>query len=63
ERGEAVDVVSLVPPARYQVIANALLQVGDEMLRPVRDFLGEEYSYDEIRIVRAVERQVAASHS
>ncbi|MEO9028579.1 MAG: DNA helicase RecQ, partial [Ktedonobacteraceae bacterium] len=41
ERGEAVDVVSLVPPARYQVIANALLQVGDEMLRPVRDFLGE----------------------
>ena len=43
------------------MIVDALLQIGDEKLKPVRDFLREEYSYDEIRIVRAVERQAAAA--
>ncbi len=32
-------------------------EVGDSMLRPVKDFLGDEYSYDEIRLVRAVMRR------
>jgi len=57
EQGEQIDLTPLVPPERYKVIAAALLQVGDEMLKPVKEFLGEEYSYDEIRIVRTIERQ------
>lgn len=57
ELGEELDLKPLVPPEHYPVIADALLQVGDAMLKPVREFLGEEYSYDEIRIVRAIERQ------
>lgn len=57
EQGEQVDLTPLVPPDRYKVIAAALLQVGDEMLKPVKEFLGDEYSYDEIRIVRTIERQ------
>lgn len=61
ELGEALDIASLVPPARYQVIADVLHQLGDEMLKPIREFLGDTYSYDEIRIVRAVERQTSSS--
>jgi ATP-dependent DNA helicase RecQ len=61
ERGEQLDVSSLVPIERYQVIVDALSHVGDERLKPVKEFLGEEYSYEEIRIVRALERQAAAA--
>jgi ATP-dependent DNA helicase RecQ len=57
EQGEDLDISSLVPSDRYQVIANAILQVGDEKLKPIKDLVGEEYSYDDIRIVRAAERQ------
>lgn len=61
ELGETLDLAPLVSQERYQVIADALLQVGDELLKPVKEFLGEEYSYDEIRLVRAMERREAAS--
>lgn len=60
ELGEDVDLAALVPPAHYQVIADALLQVGDERLKPIKDMLGDDYSYDEISIVRAVERRESA---
>lgn len=56
EAGEVVDIDRLVPSERYTVIVDALQQVGDEALRPVKDFLGEAYSYGEIRIVRALLR-------
>ncbi|HEX7735310.1 MAG TPA: DNA helicase RecQ [Ktedonobacteraceae bacterium] len=59
EIGEYVDIAPLVAAERYQVIAAALLEVGDEKLKPVKEFLGEEYSYDEIRLVRAAERQAS----
>jgi ATP-dependent DNA helicase RecQ len=57
EVGENIDIERLVPLERHQIILNALQQVGDELLKPVKEFLGEEYSYDEIRLVRAVMRQ------
>lgn len=57
ESGEAVDLAPLVSPGHYEPIVNALLQVGDSLLAPVKEFLGDEYSYEEIRIVRALERQ------
>ena len=57
EAGEAIDVEELVQPEHYEVIVDALLQVGSDALRPIKDFLGDEYSYDEIRLVRAWMRQ------
>jgi ATP-dependent DNA helicase RecQ len=57
EAGETIDIERLVAPERQKVIFDALQQVGDEMLKPVKELLGEDYSYDEIRLVRAVIRQ------
>ena len=57
EAGEAIDVEELVQPEHYEVIVDALLQIGSDALRPIKDFLGDEYSYDEIRLVRAWMRQ------
>jgi ATP-dependent DNA helicase RecQ len=62
ELGEEIDISPLVSFDRYQVIASALQQVGDELLKPVKEFLGEAYSYDEIRLVRAIERQASSAH-
>jgi len=59
ELGEQIDLTSRISPERYQVIADAFLEVGDEKLKPVKEFLGDEYSYDELRLVRALERQAA----
>jgi len=53
ESGVPLDIERLIQPERYEVIADALQEVGGDLLRPVKDFLGDEYSYDEIRLVRA----------
>jgi ATP-dependent DNA helicase RecQ len=57
EAGEAIDIDRLVQPEHYDVIVDALHQIGDELLKPVKEFLGDEYSYEEIRLVRAALRQ------
>jgi ATP-dependent DNA helicase RecQ len=54
ETGETVDVEPLIQPGHYEIIVDALQQVGSELLKPVKDFLGDEYSYEEIQLVRAV---------
>lgn len=59
--GETIDVFRIVPAERFDTIAAALAHVGDEMLKPVREYLGEAYSYEEIRLVRATVRQTAAA--
>ncbi len=53
EAGEPLAIERLIAPERYEVIAEALRQIGDSLLRPVKDALGDDYSYDEIRLVRA----------
>jgi ATP-dependent DNA helicase RecQ len=57
ESGEIVDIERLVSPGHYDIIADTLRRVGGDTLRPIKDILGEEYSYDEIRVVRAFMRQ------
>ena len=57
EAGEAVNVEYLIQPGHYEIIVNALQQIGDEVLKPVKDFLGDEYSYDEIKLVRSLMRR------
>jgi ATP-dependent DNA helicase RecQ len=53
EDGEIIDVTSLIAPGHYDVIVAALNQVGFAPLKPVKELLGDEYSYSEIKLVRA----------
>jgi ATP-dependent DNA helicase RecQ len=57
EAGETIDTERLVDTERQKIIYAALQQVGDDVLKPVKEFLGDEYSYEEIRLVRALMRQ------
>ncbi len=54
ESGETLDVHRLIAPERYDIIADAIQQIGGVLLRPVKDALGDDYSYEEIRLVRAI---------
>jgi ATP-dependent DNA helicase RecQ len=59
EEGETIDITPLILPGHYDVIVAAFYKVGftgegpAPFLRPVKDLLGDEYSYGEIRLVRA----------
>jgi len=57
EAGETIDIERLVHPERQKIIFDALQQIGGDMLTPVKEFLGDEYSYNEIRLVRALMRR------
>ncbi|MDE2779487.1 MAG: DNA helicase RecQ [Chloroflexota bacterium] len=49
----------LPPPDRLQKIREALDVCGDEYLKPIRDYLGPEFAYDELRLARLFLREVA----
>lgn len=51
--GVDVDLDRLVAPSRRGEIEAAIQRVGAELLKPIRDALGDEYSYAEIRFTRA----------
>jgi ATP-dependent DNA helicase RecQ len=57
EVGETVVVDHLIQPGHYEFIVDVLQKVGDEVLKPVKDILGDAYSYEEIRLVRALLRR------
>jgi ATP-dependent DNA helicase RecQ len=57
EVGETVDVEQLIQPGHYEVIVEVLRQADGRVLGTVKDFLGDEYSYGEIRLVRAIMRR------
>ncbi|MEL7085828.1 MAG: DNA helicase RecQ [Cyanobacteria bacterium J06597_1] len=53
--GEEVDIDAIVTPARQRQIFRAIYDVGSySSLTPIRELLGESFSFEEIRIVRAV---------
>jgi ATP-dependent DNA helicase RecQ len=56
ESGETIDVEQLIQPGHYDTIAEALRRADGRVLGTVKDVLGDEYSYGEIRIVRALVR-------
>ena len=57
--GEDVDLGPLLPSsARLEVIQNALDRSGTTALAPVKALLGKDYTYEEIRLVRAFIRQL-----
>src|SRR3972149_3913346 len=51
--GEDISIDSFITPERQLHIKHALEEQGAEFLSPVREKLGEGYSYEEIRLVRA----------
>lgn len=53
EMDKSVDIHRLVPVHRQQVIVQALQLLGSNLLKPVYEHLGEKYSYNELRLVRA----------
>jgi ATP-dependent DNA helicase RecQ len=57
--GYEVNIDRLVPRDRQKIIQHAIEKVGGDKLTPIKEYLGEEYSYDEIRIVRA---KIAPKH-
>ncbi len=57
EDGREIDTSPLISADRYDVVAAALHTVGGDLLKPVKEYLGDEYSYEEIRLVRAIRRR------
>lgn len=57
EAGEGVNLDDLVSPERQAAILKVLSQVSSPYLNEVRDRLGVDYSYDEIRLVRGAYRR------
>ncbi len=49
-------VARLVPADRYDVIVAALARTEGTALKPVKELLGDDYSYDEIRLALALRR-------
>lgn len=53
DNGEQFELTPFVAPDHYAPIFAALQQSEDGKLRPIKDQLGENYSYNEIRLIRA----------
>ncbi|MEO0373603.1 MAG: DNA helicase RecQ [Cyanobacteria bacterium P01_A01_bin.17] len=53
EKGQPVVLEQLVPADRQASIMQAIEQVGSDYLGPIREHLGEQYEYSEIKLVRA----------
>lgn len=62
ERGTDLDISSLVPPARQEVIKQAAANLGIEKMAPVKNALPEDYTFDEIRLVFAFLRRKTAEN-
>ena len=60
QEGEVLDLSPYLPTTqRMEQIRQALYNAEDERLSPVKEELGDEYSYGELRIARAFMRQQA----
>ncbi|BAZ39278.1 ATP-dependent DNA helicase RecQ [Calothrix sp. NIES-4101] len=57
EKNEAINLSVLVPENKQQVIWKVLDTLGDVALTPIKEYLGDDYSFDEIRIVKGLWRR------
>ncbi|WP_041779953.1 DNA helicase RecQ [Allocoleopsis franciscana] len=53
EMKQPVDLNRLVVPERQKIILQGIQVVGESSLKTLREHVGEEYSYEEIQLVRA----------
>lgn len=51
--GEDIDLEALIPEQKQQIITESFNKFGIEKLSPVKNDLGDDYSYNEIRLVQA----------
>jgi len=51
--GEDIDIDSFISAEQQAAITKAISETGPEMLRPIKEHLGDAFSYEEIRLVRA----------
>lgn len=56
ETARITNIDRLVTPERQAVIVDAMQQIGDATLAPVREYLGDSFSYEELALVRAQRR-------
>lgn len=54
EAGYSINIDRLVSPKHQTIIYEALEMIGSDSLRTLFEHLREEYTYDEIKIVKAV---------
>jgi ATP-dependent DNA helicase RecQ len=52
EKGQSIDLNQMIPVDKEQKIRQVLDTLGDISLTPIKEYLGENYSFDEIRLVR-----------
>lgn len=57
ECGYELNLDRIVPPQKQTAIAKAIASVGAERLNPIKEQLGDSYSYEEIKLVRAKKLQ------
>jgi ATP-dependent DNA helicase RecQ len=52
EMNQPVALNKLVIAEKQQIIIKAIETIGDNALKPIKEYLGDDYSYDEIKLVR-----------
>ncbi|MGP0128192.1 MAG: DNA helicase RecQ [cyanobacterium endosymbiont of Rhopalodia musculus] len=53
ETRQPVDIDKLILPVRQDIIIQAIKKIGDGTLTSIKKYLGDNYSYNEIKLVRA----------
>ncbi|MBW6441007.1 DNA helicase RecQ [Patescibacteria group bacterium] len=59
--GEDISIDSFVANDKQEQIRKVLSLLGDGLLKPIKEELGDDYSYEEIRLVRAYEMQKSSN--
>ena len=52
QEGADIDLPPLLPPDRFEKIRTAFRQTGGTQITPIKEILGDDYSYEESRVVQ-----------
>lgn len=53
ELNQPLDIDKFVSKEKQIIINQAIDTIGDRLLKPIKEYLGDNYSYDEIKLIRA----------
>ncbi len=53
EMNQPIEIDNLVIPVKQELIIKAIQKLGADALKPLKEHLGDSYSYEEIKLVRA----------
>jgi ATP-dependent DNA helicase RecQ len=51
--GENIDIEKFITKEKIKTISSVILEIGGGTLKPIKDILDENFSYGEIKLVRA----------